>query len=165
MEIDDFVRFSVLAAIIGFPFGIIYLILSALNWNGRKNIFYNSWLVFTAWLLSVLSMIGLHAVIDINFHFSGALVFAVFIPSLVTVNICAVAAVLYLKSRPKNPVSLTKLDAEDVPPNIGKIWKTAALISILTFLTVIGLIVAIADILEKISQKDPESISFGIYDT
>jgi hypothetical protein len=166
MEIDDFAWFLTMTAIMSFPFGIIYLILNTLNWNERKNIFSNCWFVFIAWLLSSLSMALIYALIDNKFYFSNSLfLFAFFIPSLIAANICAVAGVLYFKSRPKNSVILTNHNDDNIKvPTMRKIWQTSALVSILTLLMVIGLIVAINDITEKLSPKNPEGISFGIYD-
>ncbi len=36
MELSDFAALLILAVILLFPFGIIYLILNTLNWNNNK---------------------------------------------------------------------------------------------------------------------------------
>jgi hypothetical protein len=153
-----------LIAVLSFPLGVIYLILSALNWNAKKSLFLNSLFVCLALLASSFLVFFIYAFGYIYFRYNDGFVFFVlFIPSLIIANICSTAAVLYSGSRQKNPTSITNyVNVEWQIPTMGKVWQTSAVVSVLTLLMIIGLIVAINDIEDKFEDKRPntEGVSF-----
>lgn len=71
MELSDFAALLILAVILLFPFGIIYLILNTLNWNNKKNIFLDSWAVLIAWIVSGLLVVLVFGISDVVWRFSS----------------------------------------------------------------------------------------------
>ena len=163
-----------------FPFSIIYLLLSTLNWNEKKTLFLDSWFIFLAWLLSSLSVAFTYLLSDDYFRYTGGIIYhTCFVPLvivlLIVTNSCAIAGVLYLRSRSKNTASITNSNTEEMQkPSIKKIWQTSSTISLLTLLMFTILLMAIKDINEKSHKdineklqenpKNRDGVSFGIYE-
>ena len=174
---EDFVLFLTMLLILIFPFGFIYLILYGLNWNESKNLLSDSWFAFLAWLLSGFLMFFVYILIENNFgRFlresidrkfgdSGKYFFLVFfVISLVVVNICAIAGTLYLRSGEKKTLFITNYgDKKSEKPSVKNIWRTSAIVSVLTIMMTISLFFALKDIGEKLEKEKPRN-NYGIYD-
>ena len=170
MGFGDLLWFIAMIGIVSFPFAIIYLILNTLSWNEKRNIFSDSWSVFIAWLISGFLIIIIFALVDFNFRIHNRFAFfASFALSAITVNICAIAPVLFFRSRQRSSIVLTNLNREIYIPKTKKIWQASIPVSILTWLMIVGLIIALNDISQKIEDrfypKNKDNIEFGIYDT
>ena len=161
----NFISFAALLGIMTFPFAIIFLILVSLNWNQRKSLFSDSWFVYLAWIFFGLLTMLAGLILDNEFFITEtAPIMTAFYLSIIIVQAFGIAAVLCWRSRQKNLPSLIYM-SEVIPdaPQSQKIWKTAFLISILTFLMVLGLVIALEDIDSKINPRN-NNVSFGIYD-
>lgn len=166
---EDFLNFLLMLLIWCFPFGFIYLILNLLNWNEGKNLFSGSWIVFLTWLLSSFSTFLILALIEHNlFRYpDGFVAYVISGFSMIVVNICAIAGVLYLRGEKESPLITNYIDENVQKPNIKKICQTSAIISILTLMMVGSLFLAVKDIGEKREKErrnNPAKISDGIYD-
>jgi hypothetical protein len=162
---NDFISLTAMLGFMFFPFAFIFLILMVFNWNGKKSLFSDSWFVYLAWILfgTLAGLAGLIA--DEKFRIeTTAPIMASFYISIIIIQSSGIAAVLFWRSRPKNMTSLvygTEVNSD--VPRARKIWKTAFLVTILTFLMMLGLVTAIEDLDNKLSPKN-NGVSFGIYD-
>jgi hypothetical protein len=166
---EDFKTFLFMIGVLGLPFGCVYSILYLLNWNEKKNLLLDSWFVFLAWLLSSPLVLIIQALVVRTFRYSGEFVFIIFtIVSLFIIHICAIGAVLYLRSKERKISIVTNHNDENIQrPNIKKILQTSVIVSLLTSMLVVSLFFTLEDYENKINRQNQEKngkISFGIYD-
>lgn len=164
----DFAGFILMILICCFPFGFIYLVLNLLNWNEKKTLFSDSWFIYLTWIVSSLFGYVICLLIGQKFlrYQSEFAALASIIFSIVLTNICAIAGVLYLRTRKQETNIIRNYNDEEIHnPNIKKIWQTSMIVSISTLVFVITLVMAVTDVSEKWErQRNPNKISFGIYD-
>ena len=164
---EDFAGFILMTLICCFPFGFIYLVLNLLNWNERKNLFSDGWSVYLTWIISSLFGYVVCALVERKFfrHQSEFVALVSIIFLIILINICAIAGVLYLRTRKQGTSSITNyIDEKIQKPNIKKIWQTSAVVSISTLFFVYILIIAVNDIGErwKETPKKSDKLSFSI---
>ena len=68
METGDFIWYLLMAIILFVPFAWIYFILYTLNWDQRKNLFSDSWIVFITLLISSFAVIFVFLLADVSFR-------------------------------------------------------------------------------------------------
>ena len=159
MELNDLVRLPMMAVPLIVPFGVIYLILDALNWNKKKNLFADSWSLFLTGLVSsfCISMLYLRF---------GNLDLYEFVFLLFIANSGAFAGILYLRSpTEKSFLSDSRDKGQRGNFNVGKLWRTSFIVSFFTLLSIISIIVALsaAEDNPRTIRGKPDNISFGIY--
>ncbi len=166
---EDFAGFILTILICCFPFGFIYLVLNLLNWNERKNLFSDSWFVYLTWIVSSLFGYVVCELIGQRFfrYQSEFVALVSIIFSMILVNICAIAGVLYLRTRKQETSNITNYNDEEIKkPNTKKIWQTSVVVSISTLFFVYSLTMAVNDISERWKEKPKKAdkLSFEIYD-
>ena len=89
-----------------------------------------------------------------------------FFPFTFIANILSIAAVLKSRERKKNLSIVADSNEEKIQKiGNGKIWKTAAIVSILTLAMVVSLFMFIGDITTRMEKLNPKpNPEFGIYD-
>lgn len=153
-----------------FPFIAIYLLLFLLNWNEKKNLLSDSWFAFIAWLVSSFTALFVGSAFKIA-SFSDFISSAFFLLFILVVNICAITAVLYLKTKAKiEDLSITDNLSDESIGRVGilKILQTSVIVSFMTLIMVTSLGFALQDISQKMEKnklkKEGENgVSFEIY--
>lgn len=155
MDTNNLVNFLMWAMILFGPLIWIYLILHTLNWNRRKNLFSDSWIVFIVLLVSSFAVFFAFLIADVNFygllHLSLPVLFLLI---LIAVNTFSVAAVLNYRES-KRIVSIVDNPSEETNEKTGnvKIFRTSAIVSILTIAMVISLVMFVNEISTKTKEE------------
>lgn len=166
MEAGDFIWYLLMVIVLFVPLAWNYFILYTLNWNQRKNLFSDSWIVFISWFISSLFVLILIAFFDARFYDYPYLVNPVsFVLLLVSANIFSITAVL--KSREKKKLTivdyLSRLPSsrslnESISLGISnrKILQTAAIVAFLNLAMIISLVMFV----KEISTRTKEEINW-----
>lgn len=167
MEINDFIPFLMMIIILFVPLVWIYLILYTLNWGERESLFSDSWIVFITWLISSLGVYIFCLSAEFGFYklFHNN-IYVTFFPFTLTANIISIAAVLKSRDKKKNLSIVADSNEEKFEKtDNGKIWKTSAIVSILTLAMFVSLSMFVDDISKRIENLNPKpKVDFGIYD-
>lgn len=169
METNDFIPFLMMTIILFAPLVWIYLILYTLNWGERKRLFSDSWIVFITWLVSSLGVyiLGLSAEFGFYKLFHGN-IYVTFFPFTLIANILSIAAVLKSRENKKSLSIVADSNEEKIQKtDNGKIWKTSAIVSVLTLAMVFSLFMFIGDIttrIEKLNPKPKYESGYAVYE-
>ena len=163
MEIQDLTAFVFYTLFLGCPLGSIYLTLKMFDWNQKRKLFSDSWLVYLTWLISSLLVTGLAAFFNVGNSFIN---FLIVIVVLLIVNSLTIATTLSWIGKVKKIADIFDVENEEnAPESKQKILKASISISIVTILTVLTLLsvmIGIDSLIERINPKPKNS--FEIYD-
>lgn len=173
MEVGDLIWYLLMIIVLFGPWVWNYFILYTLNWNERKNLFSDSWIIFITWFVSSLVVFILCALLDARFNGYFYLVnYVTFLLLLFSINIFSISAVL--KGREKKKLSIaddlrrlsigSKL-SEGISLGIGnrKILQTSVIVTFLNLAMIISLIMFIKDVNKRL-EKPTQTPVYGIYD-
>lgn len=165
MSFTELILIIFLIAMVVFPFGFIYLILLAMNWNRRKNLFLDSFVVFVTWFAS--SFVGVCAALAISIVvYTGTVIdLSLFIVVVLLGNIVAITGVLFARRGAlKNSIVAQGNDREIETVTVKKIMQTSFAVSVLLLVVMVCMFFAIRDIKERFGSNQNAVVS-GIYDT
>lgn len=173
METGDFFWLLSIVIIPFVPLAWNYFILYTLNWDQRKNLFSDSWIIFITWFVSSLIAAVVILILDARFHDAFYLVNPVsFFLLLVAANIFSIIAVL--KSREKKKLSIaddlnrlsigSELNKElSLGISNRKILQTSVIVTLLNLAMIISLVMFVKDIRTRLKTSKPTP-AYGIYD-
>ena len=159
MEGSDFLPFLSLTVFVFIPFAWIYLILYTLNWNEKKNLFLDSWVVFLAfifscfgvWLFCLSPEFGFYKLFSSN-------IYVTFFPFAIFTSFFSIAIALKTRQRKRNLSIVGDSDEIVKSKNTGNIWLTSLIVSILTLAMMTGLVMFVGDISKRVrNETKPKS--------
>lgn len=173
MEVDDFIWYLLTIIVLFGPWVWNYFILYTLNWNKRKNLFSDSWIIFITWFISSLVVLFLVAFSDARFHGYFYLVnYVTFFLLLFSINIFSINAVLRSREKKKLSIaddlrrlSIGKGSSEGISLGISnrKILQTSVIITFLNLAMIVSLIMFVKDVNKRLEEPKPKP-NYDIYD-
>ncbi|MBS1795934.1 MAG: hypothetical protein JSS81_18925 [Acidobacteria bacterium] len=139
---ENLLMIPLFLALAAFPFGIIYLVLAAVGWSDRRNLFSDSWFVYLAWLLTAGVVYFGSLWFEAQFlYISGRTVALVTAAALLAADTLILGIVLWRRG-----CALTFEFRDLKAPTARRAFKTSALVGLLTLLMIAGLFVAVVDL-------------------
>lgn len=164
MDTEGFFWLLSIAFILFVPLAWIYFILYTLNWDQRKNLFSDSWIIFITLLISSFAVIFVFLLADANFYRYFYLVNPVtFFLLIVLANIFSIVAVLTSRVKKNLSIAADLNEEEGSKPDISKIWQTSVIVTLLNLAMVVSLVMFVKDITTRLEKPKPTP-EFGIYD-